>query len=92
MKKSKFSESQIVAVLKQGDAGVPIKNLRRQTGISASAHSHALGIRRRRRADQTAAYKTLRGWLATRLAAPFGGPDRPKNWNPDSNLMVDRRL
>ena len=34
MKKSKFSESQIVGVLKQGDAGVPIKDLCRQTGIS----------------------------------------------------------
>ncbi|GIW56367.1 MAG: hypothetical protein KatS3mg082_2771 [Nitrospiraceae bacterium] len=25
MKKSKFSENQIVAILKQGDAGVPVK-------------------------------------------------------------------
>ncbi len=38
MKKSKFSESQIVAVLKQGDAGVPIKDLCRQTGISTAAY------------------------------------------------------
>ncbi len=38
MKKSKFSESQIVAVLKQGDAGVPIKDLCRQTGISSAAY------------------------------------------------------
>ncbi|TNY29543.1 transposase, partial [Thermomonas haemolytica] len=27
MKKSKFSETQIVAILKQGDGGVPIKDL-----------------------------------------------------------------
>lgn len=38
MKKSKFSESQIVAVLKQGDAGVPIKDLCRQTGISTATY------------------------------------------------------
>jgi putative transposase len=36
MKKSKFTESQIVAVLKQGDAGVPVKDLCRQTGISSA--------------------------------------------------------
>ena len=38
MKKSKFSESQIVGVLKQGDAGVPIKDLCRQTGISLATY------------------------------------------------------
>ena len=38
MKKSKFSESQIVAVLKQVDAGVPIKDLCRQTGISSATY------------------------------------------------------
>ena len=38
MKKSKFSESQIVAVLKQGDAGVPIKDLCRQVGISSATY------------------------------------------------------
>jgi putative transposase len=38
MKKSKFTESQIVAVLKQGDAGVPVKDLCRQTGISSATY------------------------------------------------------
>jgi putative transposase len=38
MKKSKFSEPQIVAVLKQGDAGVPIKDLCRQAGISTATY------------------------------------------------------
>jgi putative transposase len=32
MKKSKFSETQIVSILKQGDAGVPVKDLCRQPG------------------------------------------------------------
>lgn len=36
MKKSKFSEAQIVSILKQGDAGVPVKDLCRQAGISSS--------------------------------------------------------
>ena len=30
MKKSKFSETQIVSILKQGDAGMPIKELCRK--------------------------------------------------------------
>ena len=38
MKKSKFSETQIVAILKQGDIGVPIKDLCRQAGISTATN------------------------------------------------------
>jgi putative transposase len=38
MKKSTFTESQIVAVLKQGDAGVPVNDLCRQTGISSATY------------------------------------------------------
>ena len=38
MKKSKFSEAQIVSILKQGDAGVPVKDLCRQTGISTATY------------------------------------------------------
>jgi putative transposase len=38
MKKSKFSETQIVAILKQGDGGVPIKDLCRQAGISTATY------------------------------------------------------
>ena len=35
MKKSPFTESQIVAVLKEGEAGVPVAQLTRKHGISA---------------------------------------------------------
>jgi len=38
VKKSKFTETQIIAVLKQGDAGVPIKDLCRQAGISSATY------------------------------------------------------
>ncbi len=38
MKKSKFSEAQIVSVLKQGDAGVPVKDLCRQAGVSTATY------------------------------------------------------
>ena len=34
MKKSKFSESQIVAILKEGEAGVPVAQILRKYGIS----------------------------------------------------------
>ena len=34
MKRSKFSEQQIVGVLKQAEAGVPVKELCRKVGIS----------------------------------------------------------
>ena len=34
MKRSKFSEAQIIGILKQAEAGVPVKELCRQNGIS----------------------------------------------------------
>lgn len=38
MKKSKFSETQIVSILRQGDAGIPVKDLCRQAGISPATY------------------------------------------------------
>ena len=38
MKKSKFTETQIVSILKQADAGVPIKDICRQAGISVPTY------------------------------------------------------
>lgn len=38
MKKSRFTEAQIVEILKQGDAGLPIKDLCRQAGISVATY------------------------------------------------------
>lgn len=40
MKKSRFSESQIVAVLKEGEAGIPVAQLTRKHGISAATYYH----------------------------------------------------
>ena len=36
MKKTKFKETQIVAILKEAEAGVPVKDLARKHGISVS--------------------------------------------------------
>jgi putative transposase len=38
MKKSKFSESQIVAILKEADAGVLVKDICRKHGISSPTY------------------------------------------------------
>ena len=38
MKKSRFSETQIVSILKQGDAGVLVKDLCRKAGISSATY------------------------------------------------------
>jgi len=38
MKKSKFSESQIVAILKEGDAGIAVAQIMRKHGISQATY------------------------------------------------------
>ncbi len=38
MKTSRFSETQIVAILKQGDAGIKVKDLCREHGISDATY------------------------------------------------------
>lgn len=38
MKKSRFTATQIVSILKQADAGIPVKDICRQAGISAPTY------------------------------------------------------
>jgi putative transposase len=38
MKKGKFSESQIIAALKKGEAGVAVKDITRELGISEATY------------------------------------------------------
>ena len=40
MKKSRFTESQIVAILKDGETGVAVAQLTRKHGISAATYYH----------------------------------------------------
>jgi lambda repressor-like predicted transcriptional regulator len=60
MKKSRFSEEQIIAVLKEHQAGVAVADLCRKHGISGSTETgsglpgalrHGYGITRQRRDD-----------------------------------------
>lgn len=39
MKKSRFTEPQIASILKQADAGIPVKDICRQAGISVPTYS-----------------------------------------------------
>ena len=43
MKKSRFTESQIVAILKEGEAGVAIARITRKYGIDAATYYQAVG-------------------------------------------------
>lgn len=38
MKKSRFTETQIVAILKEGDSGIPIHDVWRKHGISSATY------------------------------------------------------
>lgn len=38
MRTSKFTETQIITILKQGDAGLAVKDLCRQAGISTATY------------------------------------------------------
>lgn len=40
MKKSRFTESQIVAILREGEAGVSVAQLARKHGISTATYYH----------------------------------------------------
>jgi putative transposase len=40
MKKSRFTESQVVAILQEGEAGVPVAQLARKRGISPATYYH----------------------------------------------------
>lgn len=38
MKRSRFTETQIIAILKEADAGVPVKDIWRKHGISSATY------------------------------------------------------
>jgi putative transposase len=64
MKKSRFSESKIVAILKEGDAGVPVAEITARAGTSAfkprAVRASGAGAARRDRCRRL----TSRGRLA----------------------------
>src|SRR5690606_32387362 len=97
MKKSKFTETQIIAVLKQGDAGVPIKDLCRQAGISSATSPVEVEVRRhggvRAAAREGARGRERQAQADVRRAGPRQrcdeGPDRKKRFF--SQLRGERR-
>ena len=64
MKRSKFSETQIVAVLKEAEAGVPVKEVCRKHGISDATYYNwkarygGLGVSELRRLKELEAENT----------------------------------
>ena len=44
MKKSRFSDSQILAILKQAESGTPVANLCREHGVKQRAKLSRLGV------------------------------------------------
>jgi putative transposase len=64
MRKSRFTESQIVAILKEGDAGVPVAEILRKYGISRPTYFNwkskygGAGVTERRRLRELEAENT----------------------------------
>ncbi len=52
MKKSKFSDTQIVSILKQAEAGMPVKELRRPLSEYDTSHAAEKSTRHRELADR----------------------------------------
>jgi putative transposase len=60
MRKSKFTESQIVGILKEAEAGVPVPDLLRRHGVSRASFF----LWRRKYAGVSVIYRTLQSQAA----------------------------
>jgi len=93
MKKSRFSETQIVAILKQADAGMPAKDVCRRAGISLATYyqwkskyggMEASDLKRVKELEaENARLKRLYADLALRFHTP-SATSRPPSTLPNS--------
>lgn len=74
MRKSKFTASQIMAVLAEGEAGVPVPVVRRKQGISSAtfyqwkSRCAGISVSELKRVKEIAAENARRKWLYAELA------------------------
>jgi len=89
MKKSQFTESQILAVLKEGEAGVPVAQIMRKHGISQATYYNwkskyggaSVAELKRLKELEAENAKLKRMYAVWRWRTPRSGKSSPESFN-----------